>query len=64
MITNMRLATGSAWLAVASRATEIAYGYAAERRQGGNGPQPVTIHDHADAAHCSRSRRGLNLCAG
>ena len=48
MITNMRLATGVMGLAVASRATEIAYNYAAERRQGGNGAQPVTIHDHAD----------------
>jgi len=48
MITNMRLATGVMGLAVASRAAEIAYGYAAERRQGGNGPQPVTINTHAD----------------
>jgi hypothetical protein len=48
MITNMRLATGVMGLAIASRATEIAYGYAAERKQGGQGPQPLTINSHAD----------------
>ena len=48
MITNMRLATGVMGLAVASRAAEIAHAYAADRRQGGNGPQPVAIAEHLD----------------
>jgi alkylation response protein AidB-like acyl-CoA dehydrogenase len=48
MITNMRLATGVMGLAIASRAAEIAHGYAAERRQGGNGPQAMLINQHRD----------------
>jgi alkylation response protein AidB-like acyl-CoA dehydrogenase len=43
MITNMRLATGVMGLAIASRACQIAHGYAAERRQGGG-----FINQHLD----------------
>ncbi|NBC36524.1 acyl-CoA dehydrogenase [Novosphingobium sp. FSY-8] len=48
MITNMRLATGVMGLAIGSKCADIAHAYAADRRQGGNGPQPVAINDHAD----------------
>ncbi|HWU04437.1 MAG TPA: acyl-CoA dehydrogenase family protein [Novosphingobium sp.] len=48
MITNMRLATGVMGLAVGSKCADIANAYAAERKQGGHGPSPVAIVEHAD----------------
>ena len=48
MITNMRLATGAQGLGIASGAADVALNYAAERKQGGRGPVPVTIDSHAD----------------
>lgn len=47
MITNMRLAVGAMGLGIADGCTDLARGYAAERKQGGN-PGPVPIHNHAD----------------
>jgi len=48
MITNMRLATGAQGLGIASGAADLALGYAQDRRQGGQGPRPVAIAEHAD----------------
>ena len=48
MITNMRISTGAMGLGIASGPADIALAYAQERRQGGRGPQPVPIADHAD----------------
>jgi len=48
MITNMRLATGAQGLGIASGAADLALGYAQDRRQGGQGPKPVVIAEHAD----------------
>jgi 3-(methylthio)propanoyl-CoA dehydrogenase len=48
MITNMRLATGVQGAGIAASAYACARRYADERKQGGNGPQPVAIAEHAD----------------
>lgn len=48
MIRQMRLATGVMGLGIAGRAFDVAMAYARERRQGGNGPAPIAIVDHAD----------------
>ena len=48
MITNMRLATGAQGLGIAAAAAATALNYAADRKQGGRGPQPVPIDTHAD----------------
>jgi alkylation response protein AidB-like acyl-CoA dehydrogenase len=48
MIRQMRLATGVMGLAIAGRAFDVALAYARERRQGGDGPMPVAIAEHAD----------------
>jgi len=49
MITMMRLQVACQGLAAAARATEIAEGYAAERRQGGDPAlPPVAIDNHPD----------------
>ena len=48
MITNMRLATGAQGLGIAAGAADVALQYASERKQGGRGPVPVTIDNHAD----------------
>ena len=48
MITNMRISTGAMGLGIASGPADIALAYAKERRQGGRGPQPVPIIEHAD----------------
>ena len=48
MITNMRISTGAMGLGIASGPVDIALAYAQERRQGGRGPQPVPIVEHAD----------------
>jgi alkylation response protein AidB-like acyl-CoA dehydrogenase len=49
MITNMRLSAGVQGLGIAAAATDIARGYAAERRQGGPANLPaVAIDTHAD----------------
>ena len=47
MIANMRLAVGAMGLGIASAAADVAFAYAAERKQGGK-PDPVTIDQHAD----------------
>ncbi len=48
MITNMRLATGVQGAGIAASAYQTARRYADERRQGGHGPTPVAIAEHAD----------------
>ncbi|WP_242127201.1 acyl-CoA dehydrogenase family protein [Sphingobium sp. Sx8-8] len=48
MIANMRMAVGAMGLGMAGAAADIALAYARDRRQGGNGPEPVPIIDHAD----------------
>lgn len=48
MITNMRMAVGGMGLGMAGGAADIALTYARERLQGGRGPQPVPIVEHAD----------------
>jgi 3-(methylthio)propanoyl-CoA dehydrogenase len=48
MITNMRLATGVQGAGIAASAYACAKLYADERKQGGSGPQPVAICEHAD----------------
>jgi alkylation response protein AidB-like acyl-CoA dehydrogenase len=48
MIVNMRLATGVQGAGIAAAAYAVAKLYADERKQGGNGPQPVAISEHAD----------------
>ena len=48
MITNMRISTGAMGLGIASGPVDVATAYARERRQGGRGPQPVPIVEHAD----------------
>jgi 3-(methylthio)propanoyl-CoA dehydrogenase len=48
MITNMRLATGVQGAGIAASAYQCARRYANERRQGGHGPSPVVIAEHAD----------------
>jgi alkylation response protein AidB-like acyl-CoA dehydrogenase len=48
MIANMRLSVGAMGLGIASAACDIAFVYARERRQGGRGPKPVPIVEHAD----------------
>ncbi len=48
MIVNMRLATGVQGAGIAASAYAVAKGYADERKQGGHGPQPVAISEHAD----------------
>jgi 3-(methylthio)propanoyl-CoA dehydrogenase len=40
MITQMRLSVGAMGLAISSAATEVAFAYAAERRQGGQPGSP------------------------
>lgn len=47
MIANMRLAVGAMGLGIASAAADIAFAYAAERKQGGK-PDPVPINQHTD----------------
>lgn len=48
MITNMRLSVGVQGLGIASACGDVAFGYAADRRQGGSGATPVPIVEHAD----------------
>ncbi|WP_298283511.1 acyl-CoA dehydrogenase family protein [Novosphingobium sp.] len=48
MITNMRLSVGVQGLGIASAAADVAWGYAAERKQGGPPAAPVTLDRHAD----------------
>lgn len=48
MIANMRLFVGNQGLGIASGAADVALRYASERQQGGRGPQPVAIIEHAD----------------
>ncbi|MBB3927408.1 hypothetical protein GGR43_003137 [Sphingobium jiangsuense] len=49
MIIRMRISVGSQGAALANAASDLAWGYAAERRQGGRPDQPpVTIDHHAD----------------
>ncbi|CCD92425.1 putative acyl-CoA dehydrogenase [Bradyrhizobium sp. ORS 375] len=48
MITNMRMAVGAMGLGIASAAADVALAYARQRLQGGAGPQPSPIIDHAD----------------
>ncbi|PTS75792.1 acyl-CoA dehydrogenase [Sphingomonas sp. HMWF008] len=48
MITQMRLAVGAMGLGMASAASDIAHGYAQERRQGGAPGNPVPIAAHRD----------------
>lgn len=48
MISNMRMAVGGMGLGMASAAADIALSYARERLQGGRGPSPVPIIQHAD----------------
>jgi alkylation response protein AidB-like acyl-CoA dehydrogenase len=48
MIANMRLSVGAMGLGIASTACDTAWAYARERRQGGRGPSPVPIIEHAD----------------
>lgn len=48
MIRQMRLATGVMGLGIAGSAFDMAMAYARERRQGGGGPVPVVIAEHAD----------------
>ncbi|CCE02635.1 acyl-CoA dehydrogenase family protein [Bradyrhizobium sp. STM 3809] len=48
MITNMRMAVGAMGLGIASAAADVALGYARQRLQGGAGPQPLPIIEHAD----------------
>ncbi|MBX9662641.1 acyl-CoA dehydrogenase family protein [Novosphingobium sp.] len=48
MIANMRMAVGGMGLGMASGAADVALSYARERLQGGRGPNPVPIIEHAD----------------
>ena len=48
MITNMRLAVAAMGLGIAAGALDVAWLYSRERRQGGRGPSPVPIAEHAD----------------
>lgn len=49
MIVRMRISVGSQGAALANAASDLAWGYAAERRQGGKPDQPpVTIDHHRD----------------
>ncbi len=48
MIVNMRLATGVQGAGIAASAYAAAKDYAKDRKQGGGGPQPVSISEHAD----------------
>lgn len=48
MIMNMRLSTGAMGLGISSGPADIALAYARERLQGGAGPNPVPIIEHAD----------------
>lgn len=48
MIRHMRLATAVQGAGIASRAYATAKAYAADRKQGGNGPTPLAIECHAD----------------
>jgi hypothetical protein len=48
MIANMRMAVGGMGLGMASAAADLALSYARERLQGGRGPSPVPIIEHAD----------------
>lgn len=48
MITNMRLSVGVQGVGIAHGAFDIAMRYAQERRQGGSGPVPKLICEHAD----------------
>ncbi len=57
MITRMRLTVGAMGLGIAVGAFDVARAYAAERRQGGKGAQPVAIADHADVARMLASMR-------
>ncbi|MDB5714397.1 MAG: acd [Sphingomonadales bacterium] len=49
MITNMRLSAGVQGVGLATAAVDVAFAYAAERRQGGiPSAPPVAINEHAD----------------
>lgn len=48
MITQMRLAVGAMGLAIGSASADLAFVYAAERRQGDRPGAPVAIIDHPD----------------
>ncbi len=58
MITNMRLAVAIHGLGLASGATDTAWEYAAERRQGGKPGSPVPIIQHADVKRMLLDMRG------
>ena len=48
MIMNMRLSTGAMGLGISSGPADIALNYARDRAQGGSGPAPLAIIEHAD----------------
>lgn len=63
MITNMRMAVGAMGLGIASAAADVALGYARQRLQGGAGPQPLPIIDHADVQRMLLSMQADVECA-
>ena len=48
MITNMRICVGAMGLGIAQASRDMAFSYAAERRQGGREETPVLINEHPD----------------
>lgn len=58
MIRHMRLATAVQGAGIAARAYTTAKRYAADRRQGGQGAQPVPIDNHADIQRMLLSMAG------
>ncbi len=62
MIANMRLSVGAGGLGLASGATDTAWAYAQERRQGGPVGAPVVIADHPDVRRMLLEMRARTEC--